>query len=73
MRQLLDSYVYSVLYNNSEIWLKPELSSTLKQSLLSMSALALRTCLNIEHELSFEKLHKQCKKSTPKQIMSYKI
>ena len=73
MRQLLDSYVYSVLYYNSEIWLTPELSSTLKQSLLSMSALALRTCLNIEHELSFEKLHKQCKKSTPKQIMLYKI
>ena len=61
MRQLLDSYLYSVLYYNAEIWLTPDLSSTLKQSLLSMSALALRSTLNIEHELSFEKLHKQCK------------
>ena len=61
MRQLLDSYLYSVLYYNCEIWLTPELNSNLKQSLLSMSALALRSCLNGNSELSFKKLHKECK------------
>ena len=73
MRQLLDSYVYSVLYYNSEIWLTPELNSSLKQSLLSTSAYALRSCLNVNDELSFVRLHEQCKKCTPKQIMLYKI
>ena len=35
---------------------------------------ALRTCLMYENfELSFENIHKNCKKSTPKQIMMYQI
>ena len=33
----------------------------------------LRSCLNVNAELSFIKLHEQCKKCTPKQIMIYKI
>ena len=73
MRTLLDSYFYSTLYYNSEIWLTPEVSSTMKQSLLSISAHALRSCLFVNYDLSFENLHKTCMKSTPKQIMLYKI
>ena len=45
MRLLLDSYFYSVLYYNAVVWLTPELSSTLKQHLLSVSANALRSCM----------------------------
>ena len=45
MRLLLDSNFYSVLYYNSVLWLTPELSSVLKQSLLSISANALRSCM----------------------------
>ena len=73
MRTLLDSYFYSILYYNSEIWLTPELSSTMKQSLLSISAHALRICLHVKFDLSFENLHKESKKCTPKQIMMYRM
>ena len=45
MRTLLDANFYSVLYYNSVIWLTPNLSPDLKQSLLSISACALRSCL----------------------------
>ena len=41
IRTLLDSNFYSVLYYNAVIWLTPNLSSDLKQSLLSISANAL--------------------------------
>ena len=40
---------------------------------MSISAHALSSCLNVNYELSFEKLHKLSKKCTPSQIMSYKI
>ena len=73
MRTLLDSYFYSILYYNCEIWLTPDINSTLKQSLLSVSALALRSCLYTNSELSFVNLHIQCQKCTPKQIMLYKV
>ena len=72
MRLLLDSNFYSVLYYNSVLWLTPELSSVLKQSLLSISANALRSCmLSNCNEISFENIHKLCKKCTPSQIMYY--
>ena len=60
MRTLLDSYFYSVLYYNSVIWLTPELNLQIKQSLLSVSANALRSCLRHDGSdvLSFEMLHK---------------
>ena len=35
MRTLLDSYFYSILYYNCEIWLTPDINSTLKQSLFA--------------------------------------
>ena len=73
MRLLLDSNFYSVLYYNSVLWLTPELSSVLKQSLLSISANALRSCMmSNSTEISFESIHKICKKCTPTQIMSYR-
>ena len=72
MRILLDSYFYSVLYYNAVLWLTPELSSIMKQSLLSISANALRSCmLSNCNEISFVNIHKICKKCTPSQIMSY--
>ena len=43
MRTLLDTYFYSVLYYNAVIWLTPEMSSIMKQNLLSISANALRS------------------------------
>ena len=72
MRTLLDTYIYSVLYYNSVIWLIPEIGPTMKQNLLSISACALRICdKSNNRELSFIKLHERHKKCTPTQIMSY--
>ena len=71
---LLNSYYFSVLYYNSEIWLSPFLHTGPKQQLLSASSNAIRSCLkNPTRYISFENLHKQFKKSTPDQIALYKI
>ena len=59
MRILLDAHFYSILYYNASIWLTPSLSSDLKQSLLSVSANVLRSCLMHEgFDISFENLHR---------------
>ena len=72
MRILLDANFYSVLYYNAVIWLTPEINSSMKQSLFSISANALKTCTWTNcSEISFENIHKLCKKSTPKQMTSY--
>ena len=72
MRTLLDANVYSILYYNAAIWLTPLLNNELKQSILSFSANALRTCLTHEgFDISFENIHRIHKKSTPKQRMLY--
>ena len=74
MRMLLDSNFYSVLYYNSVIWLTPNLSPDLKQSLLSISACALRSCItHVGYDISFDNIHKANNKCTPKQIMYYQI
>ena len=73
MRILLDSNFYSVMYYNSVVWLTPSLSSEMKQSLLSLSANALRSCLNLDYDLSFDNVYRISKKCTPKQIMMYQI
>ena len=73
MRILLDANFYSILYYNSVVWLTPNLSSEMKQSLLSVSANALRSCLNLDYDLSFENVHKISKKCTPKQVTLYQI
>ena len=72
MKILLDSKFYSILYYNAVIWLTPSISAAMKQSLMSISANALRSCTPINFdEISFERIHLLCKKSTPKQIMLY--
>ena len=72
MRLLLDSIFYSVLYYNAMIWLTPRLSSYSKQTLLSISANALKCCMmSFSCEISFESIHSKCKKCTPSQIMFY--
>ena len=74
MRLLLDANFYSILYYNAVIWLTPSLSSDSKQSLLSISATALRSCLMHEgFDISFDNLHKTHKKCTPSQIMNYQL
>ena len=73
MRLLLDSNFYSILYCNAVIWLTPIILAAIKQSLLSVSANALRSCLHCESDISFETIHLKSKKCTPKQIMSYQI
>ena len=74
MRTLLDSNFYSILYYNSCIWLTPDLKADLKQNLLSISACALRSCVSFGgFDVSFECIHKNNGKSTPKQLMKYQI
>ena len=70
MRVLLDSHFYSVLYFNSVIWLTPEITTPMKQSLLSISANALRCCIEFGN-VSFDNVLKICAKCTPSQIMMY--
>ena len=52
----------------------PSISSVMKQSLLSVSANALRSCVLANcNDISFETVHSVSKKSTPKQIMLYQV
>ena len=75
MRMLLDSKFYSILYYNAVVWLTPDLKSESKHDLLSVSALALRSCLYLAHcnEISFINIHKLHKKCTPEQITNYQL
>ena len=71
--QLITSNFYSVLYYNSEIWNIPSLNAKLKQSLLSVSANALKNCTPSYHSLmSFQRLHTVNKRATPMQMSQYK-
>ena len=72
MRTLLDSYFYSTLYYNANVWLTTELNSQLKQSLLSISVNALKSCtMHDESLISFDDIHKRNSKCTPMQISMY--
>ena len=74
MRKLLDSNFYSILYYSAVIWLTPAILAVMKQSLLSISANALRTCVMFKYtDISFDNIHKMCKKCTPAQIMHCQI
>ena len=74
MRMLLDANFYSILYYNAVIWLTPSVSTVTKQSLLSVSACALRSCLSHDgFDILFDNLHKSHKKCTPTQIMYYQL
>ena len=71
---LVTANFYSILYYNSDIWHLPSLKPALKQSLLSASAKALKTCVNkMDMNMSFENLHILCNRATPNQIMKYKL
>jgi hypothetical protein len=74
MKVLLNTYYFSTLYFNSEIWLTPYLHTGPKQQLFSASANAIKTCINHPNShISFDNIHLQAKKSTPSQIALYKI
>ena len=65
---------FALLYYNSEIWHLPTLKTSLKQSLLSASAKALKICCcNYEYNLSFINLHKSCLRATLDEMMHYKL
>ena len=67
MRTLLDANFYSILYYNAVIWLTSSLGSDLRQSLFSIMANALRTCLRHDgFDISFEFIHRVNKKKYPK-------
>ena len=52
----------------------PSISSVMKQSLMSISANALQSCVLVNcNEISFETVHSVCEKSTPKQILLYQV
>ena len=71
---LLDSYFYSVLYYNSEIWLLPSLYQCQTHLLLSASANALRSCYKHPTPyVSFDLLHKHNRKSTPEHYSKYQL
>ena len=72
MRLLLVSNFSSTLFCNDMLWLTPELSSTMKQALLSISANALRSCMLYNcSKISFVRIYTMCRKCTPSEIMSY--
>ena len=63
----------SILYYNSEIWHLPTLIATLKQSLLSASAKALRVCIKSnDYYVSFNNLHAARDRANPEMILLYK-
>ena len=70
--QTLKKLINSKKSVQPHIWLTPNLSSIMKQDLLSISANGLRACMsNYSLDLSYEKLHALNKKCTPSQIMLY--
>ena len=64
----------AILCYNASIWLTPDLNSSLKHDLLSLSANALRMCMPCNSlGVSFENLQVINKKCTPNQIMLYQL
>ena len=71
---LIRSNFFSILYYNSEIWHLPSLKATLKQKLLSSSAKALKVWVKLsDNNVSFDTLHKICKRALPIDFMKYKL
>ena len=74
MKTFLTSNYFSSLYYNSEIWLTTSIKVELKQSLLSASANALKSCVPLQNRfISFEAIHKQCNQFTPSQTAYFKL
>ena len=71
---LIMSNFSSILYYNSEIWQLASLKATLKQKLLSSSAKALKVWVKLsDNNVSFDTLHKICKRALPIDFMKYKL
>ena len=65
MKTIMTSNYYSSLYYNSEIWLSNSIKHELKQSLLSASANAIRSCVPFQNRyISFEAIHKNFQQFT---------
>jgi len=66
---------YSKLYYACAVWLIPTLNNTLKNKLLSISALVLKNIFNrkcnLNDPISFLDLHKLAKRATPNMYMKY--
>ena len=74
MKNLLTSNYYSSLYYNSEIWLSNSLKQELKQSHLSASANAIRSCIPLQNRfILFEAIHKNFNQFTPTQMGYFKL
>ena len=73
--QLVTSNFYSILFYNSEVWHLNTLNQSLKNSLLSISAKALKICAKSSDVwmLSYPNLHEMAGRATPEKIMSYKL
>ena len=73
--QLVTSNYYSILFYNSEVWHLNTLNQSLKNSLLSISAKALKICAKSSDVwmLSYPNLHEMAGRATPDKIMSYKL
>ena len=70
---LVTSNFYSILFYNSEVWHLPSLKNTLKQSLLSASAKALKLCMYYPDPFtSFIKIHEINKRALPENLLIYK-
>ena len=71
---LLTSNYYSILYNNSEIWLYHGLNARLKNQILSASACAMKV-LNSPRDIrtSYNQLHKFEKRALPMEFSKYRL
>ena len=72
--QLITSNYYSILYYNSEIWHLPSNPHSLKKSLMSASASALKLCTpQYDQSMSYITLHTINKRAAPPQMLKYKL
>ena len=73
--QLITSNFYSVLFYNSEVWHLNTLKQSIKNSLLSISAKAIKVCAKTNDNwlLSFPQLHEMAGRATPEKLMQYKL
>jgi hypothetical protein len=71
---LITANYYSILYYNSEIWHLPSNTHNSKKQMLSASAMPLKLCVpNYDRNTSYLTLHRQTKRATPTQLMSFKL
>ena len=71
--QLVTSNFFSILYYNSEIWHLPTLKQNLKKKLMSLSANALKLCINFDTRMvSYDKIHEMTRRATPEKYLLYR-